>query len=481
MIGVEPHRRRLAGGGRGRRDCAGSRTPTDILAFYEVTARRRRRPRVVPAAGRYVRGDAGGGLSDDRSRPTPVPRRGPQLGPMASGRPQPANLADILERVLDKGIVIAGDIRVNLLDIELLTIKIRLLVASVDKAQEMGIDWWEHDPMLSSSEQRAGRGEPTAPRAPRGAGVGGSKLGGPGPSTRPLTERAADATSTPSPAARRAALDAMSRGCGDGAPRRARAPRPAGGRQRRRPRRVRRGSAARNLEDLPWLEEVGPRPRRRRAGARRGDRSPRCAWPRSARRRQRARAARRVVRRARAGLDRVEGRQEWSVKAFAVPAPAEPAEAATTAGARPRGGLPAAEAARRATGRARSEERCTTRPRSCTSGCSRRRPAEPPLLPQDPRLTGPPGTDAPQWAYLVEPSASAELHAAARRRWRSPHPRSCIDPARGRRTRSRPWSIMTSRRRDRRGEPTCRPASRSPWSTCSIVCSAPGWSSRATW
>nr|WP_051426713.1 gas vesicle protein GvpJ [Jiangella gansuensis] len=65
--------------------------------------------------------------------------------------PQPANLADILERVLDKGIVIAGDIRINLLDIELLTIRIRLLVASVDKAQEMGIDWWRHDPMLSGN------------------------------------------------------------------------------------------------------------------------------------------------------------------------------------------------------------------------------------------------------------------------------------------------------------------------------------------
>ncbi|HET6357389.1 MAG TPA: gas vesicle protein [Streptomyces sp.] len=64
-------------------------------------------------------------------------------------RPEPANLADILERVLDKGIVIAGDIRINLLDIELLTIKIRLLVASVDRAREMGIDWWEHDPTLS--------------------------------------------------------------------------------------------------------------------------------------------------------------------------------------------------------------------------------------------------------------------------------------------------------------------------------------------
>ena len=67
-----------------------------------------------------------------------------------SGGPAPANLADILERVLDKGIVIAGDIKVNLLDIELLTIKIRLLVVSVDKAEEMGIDWWRTDPMLSS-------------------------------------------------------------------------------------------------------------------------------------------------------------------------------------------------------------------------------------------------------------------------------------------------------------------------------------------
>ena len=70
-----------------------------------------------------------------------------------SSRPQPANLADILERVLDKGIIIAGDIRVNLLDIELLTIKIRLLVVSVDKAQEMGIDWWHNDPMLNSRAQ----------------------------------------------------------------------------------------------------------------------------------------------------------------------------------------------------------------------------------------------------------------------------------------------------------------------------------------
>ena len=61
------------------------------------------------------------------------------------------NLADILERVLDKGIVIAGDIQINLLDIELLTIKLRLLVASVERAQEMGINWWESDPALSGN------------------------------------------------------------------------------------------------------------------------------------------------------------------------------------------------------------------------------------------------------------------------------------------------------------------------------------------
>jgi Gas vesicle protein len=63
-----------------------------------------------------------------------------------------SNLADVLERVLDKGIVIAGDIKINLLEVELLTIKLRLLVASVDRAKEMGIDWWEHDRALSSGD-----------------------------------------------------------------------------------------------------------------------------------------------------------------------------------------------------------------------------------------------------------------------------------------------------------------------------------------
>lgn len=63
---------------------------------------------------------------------------------------QTTNLADILERVLDKGIVIAGDIQIRIADIELLTIKIRLLIASVDKALEMGINWWQSDSYLSS-------------------------------------------------------------------------------------------------------------------------------------------------------------------------------------------------------------------------------------------------------------------------------------------------------------------------------------------
>ncbi|MEU6118679.1 gas vesicle protein [Streptomyces sp. NPDC047117] len=71
----------------------------------------------------------------------------------ASG-PLNTNLADILERVLDKGIVIAGDIKIDLLDIELLTIRLRLFVASVDTAKKAGINWWETDPALSSTAAR---------------------------------------------------------------------------------------------------------------------------------------------------------------------------------------------------------------------------------------------------------------------------------------------------------------------------------------
>src|SRR5438132_13207500 len=63
------------------------------------------------------------------------------------------NLIDILDRVLDKGLVIAGDIRVSLANVELLTIRIRLLVCSVDKAEQIGLNWWKHDPNLTTPLQ----------------------------------------------------------------------------------------------------------------------------------------------------------------------------------------------------------------------------------------------------------------------------------------------------------------------------------------
>ncbi|MEE1787067.1 gas vesicle protein [Streptomyces sp. SP17BM10] len=122
------------------------------------------------------------------------------VGYRTSPAPQPANLADLLERVLDKGIVIAGDIRVNLLDIELLTIRIRLLVASVDRAREMGIDWWEHDPGLSSGRrdlavenrrlrERIGELEAAASESERPAPTGRADEA-PAPSTRRRPPRA---------------------------------------------------------------------------------------------------------------------------------------------------------------------------------------------------------------------------------------------------------------------------------------------------
>ena len=79
------------------------------------------------------------------------------------------NLVDILDRVLDKGLVVAGDIRVSLANVELLTIRIRLLVCSVDKAEQIGLNWWKHDPNLTV-------GSPTVP--PR------KNLPAPGPSDR---------------------------------------------------------------------------------------------------------------------------------------------------------------------------------------------------------------------------------------------------------------------------------------------------------
>ncbi len=75
--------------------------------------------------------------------PTPSKQRGITHGTSSS------TLADVLERILDKGLVIAGDIKVKIADVELLTIQIRLLICSVDKAREMGIDWWTTSPYLN--------------------------------------------------------------------------------------------------------------------------------------------------------------------------------------------------------------------------------------------------------------------------------------------------------------------------------------------
>jgi hypothetical protein len=76
------------------------------------------------------------------------------LGPARS-----QGLVDVLDRILDKGLVVAGDIRIRLADVELLTIQIRLLVCSVDKAEEIGLDWWRTEPRFSSlaAGQDAGR------------------------------------------------------------------------------------------------------------------------------------------------------------------------------------------------------------------------------------------------------------------------------------------------------------------------------------
>jgi Gas vesicle protein len=73
---------------------------------------------------------------------------------LATGPSRGTGLADLLDRVLDKGLVIAGDIKVSLAEVELLTIRIRLLVCSIDKAKEIGLDWWRYDHHLSPGSQK---------------------------------------------------------------------------------------------------------------------------------------------------------------------------------------------------------------------------------------------------------------------------------------------------------------------------------------
>jgi hypothetical protein len=94
----------------------------------------------------------------------PAVRRAGGIGGGALGR-QPDSLADVLERVLDKGVVIAGDVVVNVLDIELLTLKLRLFISSAETAREMGMDWWTQDPFFSGKPAvEQGDGETAALR-----------------------------------------------------------------------------------------------------------------------------------------------------------------------------------------------------------------------------------------------------------------------------------------------------------------------------
>ena len=65
-----------------------------------------------------------------------------------------AGLVDVLDRVLDKGLVVAGDIKVSLAEVELLTIRIRLMICSIDKAEEIGLDWWKYDRHLSPGREQ---------------------------------------------------------------------------------------------------------------------------------------------------------------------------------------------------------------------------------------------------------------------------------------------------------------------------------------
>ncbi|GAB3777576.1 hypothetical protein GCM10028796_56890 [Ramlibacter monticola] len=96
---------------------------------------------------------------------TPDERASPPRELTAPSGPRgSASLVDILDRVLDKGLVVAGDIKVSLADIELLTIRIRLMICSIDKAEQIGLDWWKFDPNLSPGRHQALVQENTALR-----------------------------------------------------------------------------------------------------------------------------------------------------------------------------------------------------------------------------------------------------------------------------------------------------------------------------
>ena len=75
------------------------------------------------------------------------------MPPLTEGHGRSTGLVDVLDRVLDKGLVVAGDIKVSLAEVELLTVRIRLLICSIDKAEQIGLDWWKFDHHLSPGKQ----------------------------------------------------------------------------------------------------------------------------------------------------------------------------------------------------------------------------------------------------------------------------------------------------------------------------------------
>lgn len=94
---------------------------------------------------------------------------------------QSATLADLLERILDKGIVIAGDIKINLVEVELLSIQIRLVICSVDKAKEMGMDWWVNNPVFSGHARQERNGDHLGELEKRLAALEAAPARGPAP------------------------------------------------------------------------------------------------------------------------------------------------------------------------------------------------------------------------------------------------------------------------------------------------------------
>ena len=94
---------------------------------------------------------------------------------LTEGHGRSTGLVDVLDRVLDKGLVVAGDIKVSLAEVELLTIRIRLLICSIDKAEQIGLDWWKYDRHLSPGKQALVGGERRAARSRSGRSSGGSR------------------------------------------------------------------------------------------------------------------------------------------------------------------------------------------------------------------------------------------------------------------------------------------------------------------